>query len=61
MAIDVNLAASHITASLISSDSISVKGRNDEDTVKNAVNIHMMVFTELMDVARKGSSPYNKA
>jgi hypothetical protein len=35
MAIDVNLAASHITASLISSDSISVKGSNDQDTIKN--------------------------
>jgi hypothetical protein len=44
---------------LISSDSISVKGSNDQDTVKNAVNIHMMVFTELMNVTRKGSSPYN--
>jgi len=59
MAIDVNLAASHITASLISSDSISVKGSNDQDTIKNAVNIHMMVFMELMNVTRKGSSPYN--
>jgi hypothetical protein len=44
---------------LISSDSISVKGSNDQDTIKNAVNIHMMVFTELMNVTRKGSSPYN--
>ena len=61
MAIDVNLAASHITASLISSNSISVKGSNDQDTVKNAVNIHLMVFTVLMDVTRKGDSPYNKA
>jgi hypothetical protein len=60
MAIDVNLAASHITASLISSNSISVKGSDDQDTIKNAVTIHMMVFTELTSVARKGISPYNE-
>lgn len=51
---DIGSAASNITAALISSDAISVKHEDSQETVKNAVSIYSMVLTELMNRSRAG-------
>jgi hypothetical protein len=54
MAADLGLAASNITAALISSDAVSVKGQTSQDTVKQAVRLYSVVLTELMNLSQEG-------
>ncbi len=53
MATDLYLVASNITAALISSNAVSVKGQMTERTVEQAANLYSMVLTELMDRGRQ--------
>jgi len=54
MADDLRMVASNITASLISSGAVSVKDKDNDPVVKNAVSIFSMVLNELKDRERQG-------
>jgi len=54
MAVDLGLAAANITAALISSSAVTIKGKDSKDTVKRAVGLYSSVFHELMEHAREG-------
>jgi hypothetical protein len=54
MAVDLGLAASHITAALISSSAVSVKGKSTQESAENAVSVYSMVLAKLTDRDRAG-------
>lgn len=58
---DLHVAASNITAALISSNVISVKGLSSEDTAKRAIDLYSGVLAELINRDKKFSNPYNKS
>jgi hypothetical protein len=55
MNVDLGLAASNITAALISSGAVPVKDINSAEHIKKAVNLYSQVLTELINQDRQGN------